>query len=75
VTAARHFGRGLIHYVRAGRRAGFGFQSVLAGGFFACVWAVGESVGAWRGLARVTPDLWISEIKPVSMEQVARSEP
>jgi hypothetical protein len=71
VTAARHFARGLIQYVRAGRRAGFGVESIVTGGIFACVWALGESVGAWRGVERVTPDLWISEIKPVSREQAA----
>jgi len=70
-TAARHFARGLIHYARAGHRAGFGFQSIVTGGLFACAWAAGESAGAWKGVERVTPDLWISEIKPVSREQAS----
>ncbi|MBA2707070.1 MAG: glycosyltransferase [Gemmatimonadaceae bacterium] len=70
VTAARHFARGLVHYLRAGQRAGFSLQSLVTAGFFACVWACGESVGAWKGTARVSQTLWIGEIKPVSREQV-----
>lgn len=67
VTAVRHFARGLKEYARAGKKAKLSPMSVAAGGLFACVWAVGESVGAWRGLETVTPRLWISEIKPVSL--------
>lgn len=70
VIAARHFARGVVQYLRAGLRAGFSPQSLAAAGFFACVWACGESAGAWKGLARVTSTLWIGEIKPVSREQV-----
>ena len=70
LIAARHFGRGLIDYFRAGPRAGFGLKGVVAGGIFACMWACGEVVGAWRGLARVRPTLWMSEVKPVPREQV-----
>ena len=71
LIAARHFVRGTKEYARAGRRAGFSPMCVVAGGFFACVWAIGESVGAWRGVESVTPNLWIGEIKPVSREQAA----
>ena len=71
LIAARHFGRGLIDYFRAGPRAGFGLKGLAAGAILACVWAWGEVVGAWRGLGRVTPTLWLSEVKPVSREEVA----
>ena len=70
MIAARHFGRGLIDYIRTGPRAGFDLKGLFAAAILACVWAGGEAVGAWRGLARVTPTLWSSEIKPVSREQV-----
>ena len=73
ITAARHFARGLVHYLRAGQRAGFSPQSLVTAGFFACVWACGESAGAWKGTARVSPGLWIGEIKPVSREQQEES--
>ena len=70
LIAARHFGRGLIDYFRAGPRAGFGLKGVAAGAILACVWAWGEAVGAWRGLGRVAPTLWIGEVKPVSRARV-----
>jgi hypothetical protein len=73
VTAARHFARGLIHYVRAGHGAGFGLVCLVPGAFLACVWACGETVGAWRGIGRVLPSLWVSEIKPVTREQAELS--
>jgi Glycosyl transferase family 2 len=70
VIAARHFARGVIHYVRAGPRAGFGVKGIVAGGLLAWVWAWGEVAGAWKGLARVTPHGWMGEVKPVSRDQI-----
>jgi len=74
LTAARHFGRGFIHYARAGRRAKLGPQTLVATAFFGCVWAIGETAGAWSGIAGVSPSLWRSEIKPVSREQALRAD-
>jgi len=71
VTAARHFSRGFIQQARLGTRGGFSVASLLASAYFASLWAIGETVGAWRGLDRVKPMLWISEIKPVTRERVA----
>lgn len=71
LTAARHFARGLIHYARAGHRAGFSPLSLVSAAVFATVWACGESVGAIKGIVQVLPHLWTSEIKPVSRDQVA----
>jgi hypothetical protein len=71
LIAARHFARGLIHYARAGRKT-LSPGSVPVGWMLACVWAVGESVGSLRGVDRVIPDLGVSELKPVSREQVRR---
>jgi len=69
LTAARHFSRGVIQHVRVGARAGFSPLSLAASAWFAAAWALGETVGAWRGLDRVKPILWISEIKPVTRER------
>lgn len=71
LIAARHFGRGLIQYARTGRKT-LSLSSVPIGGMLACAWAFGESVGSLRGVDRVTPGLGLTEIKPVSREQVRR---
>lgn len=73
VTAARHFCRGVMQYPRIRNRGSFSLGSIAVGAVFAAVWAVGETVGGIKGLKRVTPDLWKSEIKPVSAAQVAGS--
>lgn len=73
VTAARHFGRGLLQYMRLRGRTGYPATALLVGGVLAIAWSVGESVGALKGLRRVTPELWRSEIKPVSVELAATS--
>ena len=73
LTAARHFSRGVMHHARAGVRAGFAPSSILASAYFASAWAIGETLGAYRGLDRVKPRLWISEIKPVAQERAARN--
>ena len=36
--------------------------------------AVGEAIGAVLGIDRVTPLLWVTEVKPVTREQVAESD-
>lgn len=74
LVAARHFSRGAGQYIRAGRSAGFGAGSISASAVFACVWAAGESVGALKGIERVKPGLWISEIKPVIDSQAIEQE-
>jgi hypothetical protein len=73
VIGMRHFGRGLGQYARAGARAGFGARSLLASAYFAGLWGIGEALGAWRGLGRVKPTLWVSEIKPVSRDHAANN--
>jgi len=72
ITAARHFSRGLVQQARLRFRGGFGLASVAASAYFASIWAIGESIGAFRGLDQVKPMLWISEIKPVTRERVAK---
>ena len=71
--AAKHLARGLGQYSRAGVRAGFGPGSLIASAYFAGLWGIGEALGAWRGLERVKPALWVSEIKPVSREHAANN--
>lgn len=72
-TAARHFGRGVVQYPRIRSAVSFPLSAIAVGAVFAAAWAIGESVGAFRGLERVMPDLWESEIKPVSAAQEAAS--
>jgi len=43
--------------------------TVLAG-----AWGVGEAIGAVLGIDRVTPLLWLTEVKPVTREQLAESD-
>ena len=68
--AARHWGRALIQYRRAGGRARLNPWCLLAGAFLALGWACGESIGALIGVARATPFLSFSEIKPVARGDV-----
>jgi hypothetical protein len=67
---ARHFGRGLLGFLRVGRASGLGLESVLAAVPLACAWTIGEVLGAWRTIESIAPSLWISEVKPVQRHQV-----
>ncbi len=73
LIAARHLGRGVMQYPRIRKRGAFSLSSIAVSAVFAVAWAVGETVGGLKGLKRVVPDLWKSEIKPVSAEQAAAS--
>lgn len=68
--AARHWLRALTHYRRAGAQAGLRPSCLAAACLLALAWACGEAAGALRGVGRVTPLLWLSEIKPVSRGDV-----
>jgi hypothetical protein len=72
--AALHWRRALRQYFRAGRACRLRGTSVFSSMLLAGAWAGGESVGAAKGLAAVTSRLWVTEIKPVSAEDVARSD-
>jgi len=74
VIAALHFRRAARHYLRAGRSGTLGVGSLFSAAILAWAWAVGEGIGAFRGLAKVTPKVWVTEIKPVSKEAVAASD-
>jgi hypothetical protein len=73
LTAVRHLGRGVLQYPRIRKAGRFRLSSIAVGALFAAAWAAGETVGALKGLERVLPGLWKSEIKPVSVAQVAAS--
>jgi len=68
--AARHSMRALTHYRRAGAQAGLRPMCLAAAFLFALAWACGESAGALMGVARVTPLVSFSEIKPVGRSDV-----
>jgi hypothetical protein len=68
--AVRHSLRALANYRRAGARAGLSPLSLVAAFLLAWVWACGESAGALMGVARVTPSVALSEIKPVTRREV-----
>ena len=68
--AARHWARGLTHYRRAGAQAGLNPLCLVVAFLLALAWACGEAVGALMGIARVTPFLSFSEIKPVARSDV-----
>jgi hypothetical protein len=69
-TAARHWGRSLIQYRRAGAQAGLSPLCLVAAALLAWAWACGESVGALMGVARVPRFLAVCEIKPVTRSDV-----
>jgi hypothetical protein len=64
--AARHWGRALSNYRRAGTQAGLSPRCLVAAALLAICWACGEAAGALMGVARVTPFLSFCEIKPVA---------
>jgi hypothetical protein len=69
-----HWKRAFTHYRRAGTAAGLRPSALAAAGVLAAAWAVGEAVGAVLGVERVTPLLWVTEVKPVTCEQLAASD-
>jgi hypothetical protein len=69
--AARHWWRALLHYRRAGLRAGLNPSCLAAAAVLALCWACGEAAGALMGVARVAPFLSFCEIKPVAPGDVA----
>jgi hypothetical protein len=69
-----HWKRAFTHYRRAGTAAGLRPRALAAAGVLAAAWAVGEAVGAVLGVERVTPLLWVTEVKPVTCEQLAASD-
>jgi len=68
--AARHWGRALTHYRRAGAQAGLSPFCLLAAALLALAWACGESIGAPMGVARSAPFMAFAEIKPVARSEV-----
>lgn len=71
-VAAAHARRALVHYRRARgtvRPAALPAAAVLAG-----AWGLGEAAGALLGLRTVTPWLWRTEVKPVSVDVVTASD-
>lgn len=72
--AFRHWWRAWTQYRRAGAAAGLRPLTLAACVVMAAAWACGEAAGAVMGLGRVTPYLWITEIKPVQAEDVDRSD-
>ena len=68
-----HWKRAFAHYRRAGAGSGLSPVALAAALVLASAWGLGEAVGAWMGTARVAPYLWRTEVKPVSVEDVAYS--
>jgi hypothetical protein len=71
-VAFRHWVRAATQYRRAGRRAGLGPASLAVAVPLAMFWAAGEALGAVRGLRRVSPQVWLCEVKPVSRADAAQ---
>lgn len=69
-----HGKRAFKQFRRAGTAAGLRPTALVAAAVLAIAWAVGEAVGAVLGLDRVTPLLWVTEVKPVTPEQGAASD-
>jgi hypothetical protein len=69
-----HWKRAFTHFRRAGIAAGLRLTALAAAAVLAGAWAVGEAIGAVLGIDRVTPLLWVTEVKPVTREQVAESD-
>lgn len=69
-----HWKRAFTHFRRAGTAAGLRLTALAAAAVLAGAWAVGEAIGAVLGIDRVTPLLWVTEVKPVTREQVAESD-
>lgn len=73
-VAFLHWKRAFVHYRRAGEACGLRPAALAAALVLATAWGLGEAIGAWLGVARVSPYLWRTEVKPVSLEDVARSD-
>ena len=69
-----HWNRAFTHFRRAGTAAGLRFTALAAAAVLAGAWAVGEAIGAVVGIDRVTPLLWVTEVKPITREQLALSD-
>jgi hypothetical protein len=69
-----HWKRAFRHFRRAGTAARLRPTALAAAAGLAVAWAVGEAFGAVLGLDRVTPLLWVTEVKPVTTEQLAESD-
>lgn len=69
-----HWKRGFRHFRRAGAEAGLSLGALAAAAVLAGAWAIGEGIGAVLGIDRVTPLLWVTEVKPVTYEQLAESD-
>ncbi len=70
VIAARHWVRVVRQYRRAGAQFGLSPLCLAAAFQLALAWACGEAAGALMGVARVTPLVSFSEIKPVTRGEV-----
>lgn len=62
--AFRHWWRAMTHRQRTRAHP---VSCLPAAAWLALHWAAGEALGAWRGVAAVTPHLWRSEVKPVQL--------
>ena len=72
-VAFLHWKRAFRNYRRAGPGCGLRPVAQAAAILLAAAWGLGEAAGALLGIARVSPHLWRTEVKPVSREDVARS--
>jgi hypothetical protein len=70
--AAAHFRRALRHFRRAPSTVHF--IALPAALVLAVFWGLGESIGAVVGLGAVSPHLWRTEVKPVSLAELAASD-
>jgi hypothetical protein len=73
-VAFLHGKRAWRQYRRAGVPAGMGVAAMAAAAVLAMAWGFGEGVGALLRVARVTPFIWRSEVKPVGRAEVAVSD-
>lgn len=73
-VALAHFKRAFVHYRRAGAGSGLRPSALAAAVPLAIAWGLGEAVGAWVGVKGAAPHQWRTEVKPVSREEVERSD-
>jgi hypothetical protein len=69
-----HWNRAFTQFRRAGTAAGLRPTGLAAAAVLAGAWAIGEAIGAVLGIDRVTPLLWVTEVKPVTHRQIAESD-
>jgi hypothetical protein len=72
--ACLHWNRAFTHFRRAGTAAGLRLGALAAAAVLAGAWAIGEAIGAVLGIDRVTPLLWVTEVKPVTHDRLAESD-